>query len=321
MGSATLAAMPTEAPLPAVVALTGPTASGKSAAALLLAQALEAEIVSVDSALVYRGMDIGTAKPTPAERARVPHHLIDIRDPTQSYSAAEFAGDTLRLVGEIRARGKRVVLTGGTMLYFKALSEGLDAMPPADPAVRGAIEAEAARIGWRALHAQLADVDAATAARLAPNDAQRIQRALEVFRLTGRPLSSLHHGGARAAALQPDLFVSLEPADRTWLHERIALRFDAMLAAGFLDEVRALRARGDLHAQLPCMRCVGYRQAWESLEGTQPLDSVRERGIAATRQLAKRQLTWLRGMAQRRVIACDAADAQAQVLRAAGVAA
>jgi tRNA dimethylallyltransferase len=320
MGSATLAAMPTEAPLPAVVALTGPTASGKSAAALLLARALDAEIVSVDSALVYRGMDIGTAKPTREERARVPHHLVDIRDPTQSYSAAEFASDALRLVREIRARGKRVVLTGGTMLYFKALFEGLDAMPPADSAVRSAIEAEAARIGWPALHAQLASVDAVTAARLAANDAQRIQRALEVFRLTGRPLSS-HHGGARAAALQPDLFLSLEPADRAWLHERIALRFDAMLAAGFLDEVRALRARGDLHAELPSMRCVGYRQAWEALEGTQPLDSVRERGIAATRQLAKRQLTWLRGMDQRRVIACDAADAQAPVLRAAGVAA
>jgi tRNA dimethylallyltransferase len=321
MGSATLAAMPTEAPLPAVVALTGPTASGKSAAALLLAQALEAEIVSVDSALVYRGMDIGTAKPTPAERARVPHHLIDIRDPTQSYSAADCASDAARLVREIRARGKRVVLAGGTMLYFKALFDGLDAMPAADPAVRAAIEVEAARIGWPALHAQLASVDAATAARLAPNDAQRIQRALEVFRLTGQALSSLHHGGAREAALQPDLFLSLEPADRGWLHERIALRFDAMLAAGFLDEVRALRARGDLHAELPSMRCVGYRQAWEALEGTQPLDSVRERGIAATRQLAKRQLTWLRGMAQRRVIACDAVDAREQVLRAAGVAA
>jgi tRNA dimethylallyltransferase len=313
--------MPTEAPLPALVALAGPTASGKSAAALLLAKALAAEIVSVDSALVYRGMDIGTAKPTPEERARVPHHLIDIRDPTQSYSAAEFANDAARLVREIRARGKRVVLAGGTMLYFKALFDGLDAMPAADPAVRAAIEVEAARIGWPALHAQLASVDAATAARLAPNDAQRIQRALEVFRLTGQALSSLHHGGAPEAALQPDLFLSLEPADRGWLHERIALRFDAMLAAGFLDEVRALRARGDLHAELPSMRCVGYRQAWEALEGTQPLDSVRERGIAATRQLAKRQLTWLRGMAQRRVIACDAVDAQEQVLRAAGVAA
>jgi tRNA dimethylallyltransferase len=319
MASANLERMTTDAPLPAVVALAGPTASGKSAAALLLAQALDAEIVSVDSALVYRGMDIGTAKPTREERARVPHHLIDIRDPAQPYSAAEFAEDAARLVGEIRARGRRVVLTGGTMLYFKALFEGLDAMPPADPAVRAGIEAEAARTGWPALHAQLAAVDPVTASRLAPNDAQRIQRALEVVRLTGRPLSSFHRGAARTGALRPDLFLSLEPGDRAWLHERIAQRFDAMLAAGFLEEVRALRARGDLHADLPSMRCVGYRQAWEALEGSWPPDSIRARGIAATRQLAKRQLTWLRGMDQRQVIACDAADAQAQVLRAAGV--
>jgi tRNA dimethylallyltransferase len=319
MASANLERMTTEAPLPAVVALAGPTASGKSAAALLLAQALDAEIVSVDSALVYRGMDIGTAKPTREERAHVPHHLIDIRDPAQPYSAAEFAADAARLVGEIRGRGRRVVLAGGTMLYFKALFEGLDAMPPADPALRAGIEAEAARTGWPALHAQLAAVDPVTASRLAPNDAQRIQRALEVARLTGRPLSSFHQGAARTGALRPDLFLSLEPGDRAWLHERIAQRFDAMLAAGFLEEVDALRARGDLHADLPSMRCVGYRQAWEALEGSWPLDSIRARGIAATRQLAKRQLTWLRGMDQRRVIACDAADAQAQVLRAAGV--
>jgi tRNA dimethylallyltransferase len=319
MASANLERMTTEAPLPAVVALAGPTASGKSAAALRLAQALDAEIVSVDSALVYRGMDIGTAKPTREERAHVPHHLIDIRDPAQPYSAAEFAADAARLVGEIRGRGRRVVLAGGTMLYFKALFEGLDAMPPADPALRAGIEAEAARTGWPALHAQLAAVDPVTASRLAPNDAQRIQRALEVARLTGRPLSSFHQGAARTGALRPDLFLSLEPGDRAWLHERIAQRFDAMLAAGFLEEVRALRARGDLHADLPSMRCVGYRQAWEALEGSWPLDSIRARGIAATRQLAKRQLTWLRGMDQRRVIACDAADAQAQVLRAAGV--
>jgi tRNA dimethylallyltransferase len=302
-----------------VVALAGPTASGKSAAALVLAEKLQAEIVSVDSALVYRGMDIGTAKPTPDERARIVHHLIDIRDPLQAYSAAEFAGDAQQLAAQIRSRGRRVVLVGGTMLYFKALFEGLAAMPPADPALRAAIEAEAAAAGWPALHAQLAQVDPATAARLAGNDAQRIQRALEVFRLTGRPLSQFHEGGSNGPALRPDLFLSLEPADRGWLHERIAQRFDAMLAAGFLDEVRALRERGDLHADLPSMRCVGYRQAWEALDGTWPLASVRERGIAATRQLAKRQLTWLRGMPGRRVIACDAPDALAQVLHAAGV--
>lgn len=307
------------AALPALVALAGPTASGKSAAALVLADALNAEIVSVDSALVYRGMDIGTAKPTREERARVPHHLVDIREPTEAYSAAEFAADARRLAGEIQARGKRVVLVGGTMLYFKALFEGLAALPPADPEVRAAIEAEAARAGWPALHAQLADVDPETAARLAPNDAQRIQRALEVFRLTSRPLSAFHGAGTRTGALRPDRLLSLEPNDRAWLHERIAQRFDAMLAAGFLDEVRSLRARGDLHAELPSMRCVGYRQAWEALEGAWPLASVRERGIAATRQLAKRQLTWLRGMPERQVIACDAPDALAQVLRAAGV--
>jgi tRNA dimethylallyltransferase len=305
--------------VPATVALAGPTASGKSAAALVLAERLDAEIVSVDSALVYREMDIGTAKPTGEERARVPHHLIDIRDPAQAYSAAEFAADARRLLREIRARGKRVVLAGGTMLYFKALFEGLDAMPPAAPQVRAALEAEAARSGWPALHAQLAAVDPEAAARLAPNDAQRIQRALEVFRLTGQPLSRLHGAAAREPLPQPDLFLSLEPGDRGWLHARIAQRFDAMLAAGFLDEVRRLRARGDLQPGLPSMRCVGYRQAWEALDGDWPLEELRERGIAATRQLAKRQLTWLRSMPQRQVIACDAPDALARVLRAAGV--
>jgi tRNA dimethylallyltransferase len=309
--------MPSRA-LPETLALAGPTASGKTAAAMRLAQALDAEIISVDSALVYRGMDIGTAKPTPAERAAVPHHLVDIREPAQSYSAAEFAADALRIAGEIRARGGRVLLVGGTMLYFKALFEGLDAMPAADPAIRASIEQEAAAIGWPALHAQLAQVDAPTAARLAPNDTQRIQRALEVFRASGRPLSSFH-GQARSAGLRPDCFLSLEPDDRAWLHARIAQRFDAMLAGGFLDEVRALRARGDLDPDLPAMRCVGYRQAWEALDGLYPLESVRERGVAATRQLAKRQLTWLRSMPERQAIACDAPDALAQVLRAAGV--
>jgi len=320
MASANLDRMPTDA-LPAIVALAGPTASGKSAAALALAEAIGAEIVSVDSALVYRGMDIGTAKPSPAERARIPHHLIDIRDPAESYSAAEFAADAQRLVREIRARGRRVVLAGGTMLYFKALFEGLAAMPPADGGVRAELEAQAAEAGWPALHAQLAQVDPTTAARLAPNDAQRIQRALEVFRVTGQPLSRLHQEAGRSEGLRPDCFLSLEPADRSWLHERIAQRFDAMLAAGFLDEVRRLRARGDLHAGLPSMRAVGYRQAWEALDGLETMDSVRERGIAATRQLAKRQLTWLRGMPERQVIACDAPDAVQQVLRACGVAA
>jgi tRNA dimethylallyltransferase len=297
-----------------VIALAGPTASGKSAAALALAGELHAEIVSVDSALVYRGMDIGTAKPSAAERAAVPHHLIDIRDPREAYSAAEFAADALRLAGEIRNRGRAVLLVGGTMLYFKALLQGLDALPAADAAVRAQIDGQARELGWPALHAELARVDPVTAARLAPRDAQRIQRALEVYRLSGRPLSAFHQGGC-GAALRADAFFSLEPADRGWLHERIAQRFEAMLQAGFLDEVRALRARGDLSPGLPSMRCVGYRQAWELLDaqeaagGPFPLAELRDRGIFATRQLAKRQLTWLRGMAQREVIACDAPGA------------
>jgi len=306
---------------PATLALAGPTASGKTAAALVLAKALAAEIISVDSALVYRGMDIGTAKPTPAERAEVPHHLIDIRDPAQAYSAAEFVTDALRLIDEIRARGKRVLLAGGTMLYFKALFEGLDALPQADPEVRRALEAEAAQRGWPALHADLAQVDPVTAARLAPHDGQRVQRALEVWRLTGQPLSQLQAHGQRSVTprFRPDRFLSLEPADRAWLHARIVRRFDTMLAAGFLEEVQALRERGDLHAGLPSMRCVGYRQAWEALQGEVPLASVRERGIAATRQLAKRQLTWLRGMPERQVIECDAPDVLERLLAAAGV--
>jgi tRNA dimethylallyltransferase len=304
--------------LPAVVALAGPTASGKSAASLVLAEALDAEIVSVDSALVYRGMDIGTAKPTRQELARVPHHLIDILDPSAHYSAAAFAADAHRLIGEIRARRRRVLLVGGTMLYFKALFEGMDPMPAADARLRAELDGEAAKRGWPALHAELAAVDPVTAARLAPNDAQRIQRALEVYRTTGTPLSQLHVGGHRSTGLQPDLFLSLEPGDRAWLHERIALRFDQMLEAGFLEEVRALRARGDLRPDLPSMRCVGYRQAWEALDGVFPMAELRERGIAATRQLAKRQLTWLRGMPRREVIACDGPDVVGQVLRAAG---
>lgn len=311
--------MPRSAP-PATLALAGPTASGKSAAALALAQALDAEIVSVDSALVYRGMDIGTAKPDAAERAAVPHHLIDIRDPVDAYSAAEFVADARRLVDEIRARRRRVLLVGGTMLYFKALFEGLAAMPPADEPLRAQIEAEAAAQGWPALHAQLACVDPVTAARLAPNDSQRIQRALEVFRASGRPLSDFHGAQERAPGWRPERFLSLEPQDRGWLHTRIAQRFDAMLAAGLLDEVRALRERPGMHAGLPSMRCVGYRQAWETLEQGSPLPALRERGIAATRQLAKRQLTWLRAMPQREVIPCDAPDALGRLLRAAGAA-
>jgi tRNA dimethylallyltransferase len=302
---------------PRYVALAGPTASGKTAAALAIARTRPVEIVSVDSALVYRGMDIGTAKPTPAERAEVPHHLIDILDPREAYSAAAFVQDARRLVAEISARGRLPLLVGGTMLYFKALADGIDAMPAADPALRRRLEADAASLGWPAMHARLAEVDAITAARLAPNDSQRIQRALEVWHTSGRPLSSFHAGGSSDSTpgMPPAALLSLEPTDRAWLHERIAARFDAMLAAGFMDEVRALRARGDLPADLPSMRCVGYRQAWEALDGAWPIDELRERGIAATRQLAKRQITWLRSMPQRRVIPAEAPDAIAQAVR------
>ena len=314
------------------IAIAGPTASGKTAAALALAERLaqrgqKAEIISVDSALVYKGMDIGTAKPTAAELATVPHHLIDIIDPLQSYSAAEFVRETQKLVDEIRARSAIPLLVGGTMLYFKALMDGLDDMPAADPAVRAMLDAQAAELGWPAMHAKLAEVDAVTAARLAPGDSQRIQRALEVWHVSGKPLSSFHTTKNKAGpAEQMGLaaLFSLEPTDRAWLHQRIALRFDLMLEQNFLSEVKTLRARGDLHLDLPSMRCVGYRQAWEVLDAfetnpAKPLDiaGLRERGIAATRQLAKRQITWLRSMPQRHAMACDAPDAQLQLLHAA----
>jgi len=280
---------------PAVL-LMGPTASGKSALALALAARFRVEIVSVDSAQVYRGMDVGTAKPDAATRARVPHHLIDLIDPTEAYSAARFRADALAAVAAIRARGALPLLVGGTMLYFKALTEGLSALPPADAALRARLDARAAREGWPALHAELARIDPATAARLKPGDAQRIQRALEVHALTGVPLSALQGAREDDGALGPIVRVALLPRDRPALHAAIADRFDAMLAAGLVDELRALRARHPLHAGLPSMRCVGYRQAWEHLEGTIDAATLRARGIAATRQLAKRQITWLRSI-------------------------
>lgn len=302
---------------PLVVALMGPTASGKTAAALKIARHIPAEIISVDSALVYRGMDVGTAKPNPVERASVPHHLIDIIEPTQAYSAMQFREDALRLTAEILGRGRLPLLVGGTMLYFKALREGLDALPEADPEVRARLNREAVESGVPALHARLAHVDPATAARLKPNDSQRIQRALEIFELTGRPMSALL-AQAPAPELPFDLLpLSLEPSDRSVLHARIASRFDAMLNApdgGLLAEVATLKARGDLSPELPSMRCVGYRQAWEFLDGSIDLPTLREKGIAATRQLAKRQLTWLRSMEDRIVIDCLADDAPEQVL-------
>ena len=303
------------------IALVGPTASGKTAAALALAEALQsrggAEIISMDSALVYRGMDIGTAKPGRAELAAVPHHLIDILDPLQTYSAAEFARDAGQLMQDIRARGKTALIVGGTLLYFKALTEGLSDMPATDPQVRARIQQHAAEVGWPALHAQLQAVDPVTAARLAPGDSQRIGRALEVWTLTGQTISSFHQHQRPAAPAWHIPVISLEPLDRAWLHERIAQRFDAMMASGFLDEVRALRARGDLHPDIPSMRCVGYRQAWQGLEEGWSEAGIRERGIFATRQLAKRQITWLRSMPGRLVVAADGAQATAQVIQAA----
>lgn len=302
--------------------LAGPTASGKTEAALALAAHCPVEVISVDSALVYRGMDIGTAKPSEAERAAVPHHLIDILEPTQNYSAARFAADAQRLAAEIRARGHLPLLVGGTLLYFKALREGLHAMPEADAEVRAQIEQRAAQLGWPALHAELARVDPATAARLAPADAQRIQRALEVWQVSGQPMSAWHQAGPRGA---PDEgawpLVALVPEQRAWLHARIVQRFEAMWAAGLVDEVQRLRQRGDLHAELPAMRCVGYRQVWQALDQgwlpgahAQADRAVRDAGIAATRQLAKRQLTWLRSISTPHRVACDAADAKAQTL-------
>lgn len=302
---------------PVAVAIMGPTASGKTAAALHIARHLPCEIISVDSALVYREMDIGSAKPSLTERAAVPHHLIDILEPTASYSVMQFRQDAIALVADIHARGKLPLLVGGTMLYFKALRDGLDDLPQADPALRAALDRDIAAHGIQALHARLAVLDPITAARLKPADSQRIQRAMEIITLTGQPMSSLLARASKIALPFTLLPIALEPCERSVLHQRIADRFDQMLQAqpGLLDEVRALRARGDLHAGLPSMRCVGYRQAWDYLEGSIDLATLREQGMAATRQLAKRQLTWLRSMPDRISIDCLAPDAADQVLQ------
>jgi tRNA dimethylallyltransferase len=282
--------------LPAVL-LMGPTASGKSVLALELATRFDGEIVSVDSAQVYRGMDIGTGKPDVATRARVAHHLIDILDPTDAYSAARFVADALRAIADIRGHGRLPIVAGGTMLYFKALTEGLSALPSADSAVRDAIDREASRVGWPAMHAKLGCVDPELAARLKPTDAQRIQRALEVFRVSGIPLSQLQgQRHANASALGPHVALALLPPDRAALHDAIAARFESMLSAGLVAELEGLRARYALRRELPSMRSVGYRQAWDYLEGAIDAQTLRARGIAATRQLAKRQFTWLKSM-------------------------
>lgn len=282
----------------------GPTASGKTAVAVELVERLPCEIISVDSALVYRDMDIGTAKPDAATLVRAPHHLIDILPPTEAYSAAQFRADALRLMAEITARGRIPLLVGGTMLYFKALREGLSELPQADPAIRAAIDALAAEAGWPAVHAELARLDPVTAARLEPTDSQRVQRALEVCRLTGRPMSEFLARPAAGGFPYRVISLALVPGDRSGLHRRIAQRFDAMLAHGLIDEVRKLRAAYPLDPSLPSMRCVGYRQVWQYLEGEYDLGALREKGIAATRQLAKRQLTWLRGMEGLEILDC-----------------
>lgn len=277
-----------------VIFIMGPTASGKTALAMELLQQLPAELISVDSALIYRGMDIGTAKPTAAELLQAPHHLLDILEPTQSYSAADFRDDALRLIGEIQQRGKLPILVGGTMLYFKALLDGISPLPAADSTIRAKLEAEAAQFGWPALHQQLQQIDPVAAKRIHPNDPQRINRALEVYRLTGKSMTELTAEKGEPFPFKVHQF-AIAPTDRAVLHQRIALRFEQMLANGFEQEVASLKRRDDLHADLPAMRCVGYRQVWQYLDGEYGYEEMRAKGIAATRQLAKRQLTWLRG--------------------------
>jgi tRNA dimethylallyltransferase len=290
--------------LPPAIFLMGPTASGKTALAVALAARFPVELISVDSALIYRGMDIGTAKPDAATLAVAPHHLIDILDPTEAYSAARFAADARARMDDIVARGRVPLLVGGTMLYFKALAEGLHDLPSASPALRAQIDAEAAQDGWPSMHTRLAALDPETAARLAPHDSQRIGRALEVVLATGEPMSRLLAAQTRAPLPYALTRLALLPLDRAALHARIAERFDLMLEQGLVDEVRALRARyPTLTADLPSMRCVGYRQTWDHLDGVIDAATLRQRGIEATRQLAKRQMTWLRGMAGLQV--CD----------------
>jgi len=298
---------------PPAIFLMGPTASGKTALACELADRFPLDLVSVDSALVYRGLDIGAAKPDAATLARYPHALIDIRDPAQPYSAAEFCDDALAAMRAITARGRVPLLVGGTGLYFRALQRGLSELPEADPALRARLADEASRIGWPAMHAWLARLDPAAAVRIGPNDAQRLQRALEVIELSGRPLTELQRGGRGEVFPWRVLKLALLPGDRRPLHARIAERFDAMLAAGFLDELRALHARDDLHADLPAIRAVGYRQGWEYLDGATDAAGFRDRAIFATRQLAKRQITWLRAELDARVFDPELAPPQASV--------
>lgn len=306
-----------------LLSIAGPTGSGKTNLAIALAAEAQArgitvELISMDSALVYRGMDIGSAKPTLAERAAVQHHLIDILDPSEAYSAARFATDAKRLVTEIQQRGNVPVIVGGTMLYWRAFAYGLSTLPPADPAIRARLDDQGKALGWPAMHAKLIAVDPITAARLEPNDSQRIQRALEVMQSTGKPMSAWlaesPSDDGRAGSVIPNWLrlVSLEPAERAQLHQNLESRFDAMLHAGLVDEVRTLRAQPGMHADLPAMRAVGYRQVWEFLDDQISLDQMRYKALAATRQLGKRQLTWLRAIEGRQVFnPFDANDHQA----------
>jgi tRNA dimethylallyltransferase len=289
--------------LPPAILLLGPTASGKTDLALRLADQYPIDLISVDSALVFKDMNIGTAKPDAETLQRYPHALVDVITPEESYSAARFRDDALKAMAESTARGRIPLLVGGTMLYIKALLEGLSDLPQADPALRADIDARAQQQGWSAIHQELAKLDPVTAARLAPNDSKRIQRALEICLLSGRPASALYAEQQQVAPPYRFLSLALLPSDRAWLHERIALRFKLMLQQGFVDEVEALRAKYTLNADLPSMRCVGYRQAWDVLENTLAAKELEERGIYATRQLAKRQITWLTNS-----IACEPFD-------------
>ena len=290
---------------PTVICLTGPTAAGKSASTHAIAQRWDVEIIVMDSATIYTGMDIGTAKPTVEEQATVPHHLLDIRDPAQSYSAASFVHDTERLIDAIHARGRHVLLCGGTLLYYKALREGLSNLPESTPEVRAQLDAEAEQKGWPALHAELATIDPETAARLAPADSQRVQRALEIYRISGKTMSAwLRDAPPKPLHQRHYHTISLEPVERQQLSPRIAQRYHQMVDLGLVAEVEKLYARDDLHIGLPAIRSVGYRQIWEYLDGECSLDEAIEKAIIATRQLAKRQMTWLRAMPERIALDC-----------------
>ncbi|MSQ57364.1 MAG: tRNA (adenosine(37)-N6)-dimethylallyltransferase MiaA [Limnohabitans sp.] len=304
------------------IGLAGPTASGKTAIALEIAKHWSIEIISVDSALVYKGMDIGTAKPSPQILNSVPHHLIDIREPTHAYSAAEFVKDASHCIEQIQSRGRIPLLVGGTMLYFKALRDGLDDLPVANPLVRMRIEDEAKQKSWPSMHTQLATIDPATAVRLPPHDAQRISRALEVFEITGQTLSSLFGKTSKTSMDLP--LISLEPQSRAWLHQRIEQRFTQMLGDGFIAELHQLRQRGDLHPDLPSMRCVGYRQGWQVMDknlnddiplSPEQIKKWHELGVIASRQLAKRQLTWLKSMPHRHIVDSDGPKVTEQILK------